>query len=123
MWEPGCGKPTTLDLRAPTMVPRPLRTENLTAPVPFRLVDRHQPTLLLAEEDSCWTQADQLRVLLAAIRFPSHFSATITAADHPRFYSDLAAPFTAHGFFDSVSAPSALSSSRLRICPPARIDE
>ena len=46
--EPGCGKTTTLDLIA-TMTPRPLRTENLTAPVLFRLVDQHQPTLLLDE--------------------------------------------------------------------------
>ena len=63
--EPGCGKTTTLDLIA-TMTPRPLRTENLTAPVLFRLVDQHQPTLLLDEVDSYLTQADELRGLLNA---------------------------------------------------------
>src|SRR5439155_25455096 len=44
--ESGCGKTTTLDLLA-AMTPRPLRTESLTAPVLFRLVDQQQPTLLL----------------------------------------------------------------------------
>src|SRR5947209_3979201 len=63
--EPGCGKTTTLDLMA-TMAPRPLRTENLTAPVLFRLVDQHQPTLLLDEVDSYLTQTDELRGLLNA---------------------------------------------------------
>src|SRR6266446_6971048 len=63
--ESGCGKTTTLDLIA-TMTPRPLRTENLTAPVLFRLVDQHQPTLLLDEVDSYLTQADELRGLLNA---------------------------------------------------------
>jgi len=63
--EPGCGKTTTLDLIA-TMTPRPLRTENLTAPVLFRLVDQHQPTLLLDEVDSYLTQTDELRGLLNA---------------------------------------------------------
>src|SRR5437773_2521894 len=43
------------------MTPRPLRTENLTAPVLFRLVDQHQPTLLLDEVDSYLTQTDELR--------------------------------------------------------------
>jgi len=63
--EPGCGKTTTLDLIA-TMTPRPLRTENLTAPVLFRLVDQHQPTLLLDEVDSYLPGAEELRGLLNA---------------------------------------------------------
>src|SRR5438067_2414585 len=53
----GCGKTTTLDLIA-TMTPRPLRTENLTAPVLFRLVDQHQPTLLLDEADAYLTRSE-----------------------------------------------------------------
>src|SRR5437764_1577962 len=48
------------------MTPRPLRTENLTAPVLFRLVDQHQPSLLLDEVDSYLTQTDELRGLLNA---------------------------------------------------------
>jgi hypothetical protein len=63
--EPGCGKTTTLDLLA-TLTPRPLRTENLTAPVLFRLVDQYQPTLLLDEVDAWLWQAEELRGLLNA---------------------------------------------------------
>src|SRR5213079_20662 len=63
--ESECGKTTALDLLG-TLTPRPLRTENLTAPVLFRLVDQHQPTLLLDEVDSYLTQAEELRGLLNA---------------------------------------------------------
>src|SRR6266542_3810961 len=63
--DPGCGKTTALDIIA-SMVPRPLRTENLTAPVLFRLVDQHQPTLLLDEVDAYLPQAEELRGLLNA---------------------------------------------------------
>jgi hypothetical protein len=63
--EPDCGKTTTLDLIA-TMAPRPLRTENITAPVLFRLVDQLQPTLLLDEVDAYLPQAEELRGLLNA---------------------------------------------------------
>jgi hypothetical protein len=62
---PGCGKTTALEVIA-TMVPRPLRTENLTAPVLFRLVDQCHPTLLLDEVDSYLPQAEELRGLLNA---------------------------------------------------------
>jgi len=48
------------------MVPRPLRTENISAPVLFRLVDKHQPTLLLDEVDTYLPQAEELRGLLNA---------------------------------------------------------
>ena len=63
--EPGCGKTTALDLIA-TLAPRPLRTESLTAPVLFRLVDQFQPTLLLDEADAWLPQAEELRGLLNA---------------------------------------------------------
>jgi len=63
--ESGCGKTTTLDLLA-AMTPRPLRTESLTAPVLFRLVDQQQPTLLLDEVDTFLTQDEELRGLLNA---------------------------------------------------------
>src|ERR1043166_7373175 len=63
--DPGCGKTTTLDVLA-SMTPRPLRTENLTSPVLFRLVDQHQPTLLLDEVDAYLNQAEELRGLLNA---------------------------------------------------------
>src|SRR5262249_5427869 len=63
--EPGCGKTTALDVIA-SMVPRAVRTENLTAPVLFRLVDQFQPTMLLDEVDSYLPQAEELRGLLNA---------------------------------------------------------
>src|SRR5580765_1173800 len=46
--EPECGKSTTPDV-LPTLAPRSLSTENLTAPVLFRLVAKHQPTMFLHE--------------------------------------------------------------------------
>jgi len=61
----GCGKTTTLDVLA-TMVPRPFRTENMRAPVLFRVVDQQQPTLLLDEVDTYLHHADELRGLLNA---------------------------------------------------------
>src|SRR6266568_6722136 len=45
---------------------RPLRTENISAPVLFRLVDQHQPILLLDEVDAYLPQAEELRGLLNA---------------------------------------------------------
>jgi putative DNA primase/helicase len=61
----GCGKTTTLDVLA-SMTPRPLRTENMSAAVLFRLVDQFQPTLLLDEVDTYLHQAEELRGLLNA---------------------------------------------------------
>jgi hypothetical protein len=61
----GCGKTTTLELLA-TMVPRPLSTENMKPAVLFRVVDQHQPTLLLDELDTYLHQANELRGLLNA---------------------------------------------------------
>src|SRR5439155_21052808 len=63
--ESGCGKTTTLDLLA-AMTPRPLRTESLTAPVLFRVVDQQQPVLFLDELDTFLPQDEELRGLLNA---------------------------------------------------------
>jgi putative DNA primase/helicase len=63
--ESGCGKTTTMDVLA-SMTPRALRTENLTAPTLFRVVDQHKPTLLLDEVDSYINQAEELRGLINA---------------------------------------------------------
>jgi putative DNA primase/helicase len=63
--QPGCGKTTTLDVIA-SLTPRPLRTENLTTPVLFRVVDQHHPTLLLDEVDAYLYQNEELRGLLNA---------------------------------------------------------
>lgn len=63
--EKGCGKTTALDVLA-ALVPRPLRTESITAPVLFRLVERSKPTLLLDECDAYLDEAEELRGLLNA---------------------------------------------------------
>ena len=49
-----------------SMAARAVRTENLTAPVLFRIVDQHQPTLLLDEVDTYIYQSEELRGLLNA---------------------------------------------------------
>jgi putative DNA primase/helicase len=48
------------------MTPRPLRTENITAPVLFRVVDHLQPVLLLDEVDTFLFQDEELRGLINA---------------------------------------------------------
>jgi putative DNA primase/helicase len=63
--EMGCGKTTGLDVVA-TLTPRALRTENITAPILFRLVEAQRPTLLLDEADKILHQADELCGLLNA---------------------------------------------------------
>src|SRR5205807_7830197 len=49
-----------------TLLPRPLRTENIKSAVLFRLVDQHQPALLLDEVDAYLPQSEELRGLLNA---------------------------------------------------------
>nr|UXE45791.1 hypothetical protein Hi04_10k_c5218_00004 [uncultured bacterium] len=49
--EPGCGKSTAMDLLH-VLTPKVLRTDSLKTAVLFRVVDRHQPTLLLDELDT-----------------------------------------------------------------------
>ncbi len=63
--KPGCGKTTAFDVLT-TMLPRPLRTENISPAVLFRLVDQLQPTLLLDEVDAYLPQSEELRGLLNA---------------------------------------------------------
>jgi putative DNA primase/helicase len=49
--EKGCGKSTLLDVLC-CLVPRALKTENLSTAAMFRVVDGHRPTLLIDEVDS-----------------------------------------------------------------------
>ncbi|MGH7969499.1 MAG: DUF3631 domain-containing protein, partial [Limisphaerales bacterium] len=63
--EPGCGKSTALSFLA-TLTPKVLRTDNLKPAVLFRIVDRHQPTLLLDELDSYLHLYSEIRGLLNA---------------------------------------------------------
>ena len=63
--KPGSGKTTAFDVLT-TMLPRPLRTENISPAVLFRLVDQYQPALLLDEVDAYLPQSEELRGLLNA---------------------------------------------------------
>ena len=63
--EKGCGKTTALDVLG-VLTPKALRTESLTPAVLFRLVEGHEPTLLLDETDSYLKEANDLRGLLNA---------------------------------------------------------
>jgi hypothetical protein len=63
--EPGCGKTTTFEVIA-SMVQKPLRSENMTPAVLFRIVDQHQPTLLLDELDTYLHLEDEMRGLVNA---------------------------------------------------------
>jgi hypothetical protein len=63
--EKGCGKTTALDVLG-VLTPKALRTESLTPAVLFRLVEGHEPTLLLDETDGYLKEANDLRGLLNA---------------------------------------------------------
>ena len=63
--EKQCGKSTGLDVME-SMTARPLKTENMTAPVLFRLVEAYKPTLLLDEVDTYLDKSEELRGLLNA---------------------------------------------------------
>jgi hypothetical protein len=63
--EKGCGKTTAVRIIA-SLTPRPLRTESVTAPVLFRMVESFGPTLLLDELDTYLAKHDELRGLLNA---------------------------------------------------------
>jgi putative DNA primase/helicase len=60
-----CGKTTTLDVTA-CFVARPLRAENITTAVLFRLVEKYKPTLLLDEVDTYLEKNEELRGCLNA---------------------------------------------------------
>jgi hypothetical protein len=60
-----CGKTTLLKLLA-TLVRSALATANLTAPVLFRVVEAHKPTLLVDEADTFLAGKEELRGILNA---------------------------------------------------------
>jgi hypothetical protein len=63
--EKGCGKTTFRDVVA-LFVPRPVRTENLTTAVLFRLIHAEAPTILADEYDAWILSNEELRGLLNA---------------------------------------------------------
>lgn len=60
-----CGKTTAQDVLS-LYVPRPVRTENLSTAVFFRIVHRHAPTLLIDEYDAFLRNNEELRGALNA---------------------------------------------------------
>jgi putative DNA primase/helicase len=63
--EKECGKSTLLDVLS-CLVPRAVKTENLSTAVMFRLVDKHRPTLLVDEFDTFLRDNEELRGALNA---------------------------------------------------------
>ena len=63
--EKECGKSTFLDVLS-CLVPRAVKTENLSTAVMFRLVDKCQPVLLVDEVDSFLRDNEELRGALNA---------------------------------------------------------
>ena len=58
--EKQCGKTVVLDVLE-SLTPRSIRTEHLTTAVMFRIVEAHQPTLLVDEFDTFLKHNDELR--------------------------------------------------------------
>lgn len=63
--EKGCGKSTLLDVLA-ELVPRAVKTENMSTAVMFRVVDGHCPVLLIDEFDTFLRGNEELRGALNA---------------------------------------------------------
>jgi putative DNA primase/helicase len=63
--EKGCGKTTLRDVLG-EFVPRPLPTENLSAPVLFRVIESRKPTVLADECDAWLRDHEELRGMLNA---------------------------------------------------------
>lgn len=61
--EKGCGKTTLLDVLA-RLVLRPLLLANISVAATFRIVEMHQPTLLIDEADTFLKNNDELRGIL-----------------------------------------------------------
>jgi putative DNA primase/helicase len=61
--EKGCGKTTLLDVLS-RLVPRPLLSANISVAATFRILEKHQPTLLIDEADTFLKNNDELRGIL-----------------------------------------------------------
>lgn len=58
-----CGKTTFLEFLA-SVCPKALMTSNLSGPVIFRIIDKHQPTLIIDELDTFMDKNDELRGII-----------------------------------------------------------
>jgi Protein of unknown function (DUF3631) len=88
-----CGKSTLFDILN-HLVARPLLAENITTATCFRIIAKHQPTLLIDEVDSFLKENDELRgVLNASHRYDGRVPRLIGAGDdyEPRNFKVYAA--------------------------------
>lgn len=81
-----CGKTTLLDVLS-RLVPRPLPSQNVTPAAIFRVVEAHQPTLLIDEADTFLYDKDDLRGILNGNRKGSTVLRTIGDDHEPRAFS------------------------------------
>src|SRR5262245_6308999 len=85
-----CGKTTLLDVLS-RLVPRPLPSQNVTPAAIFRVVEAHQPTLLIDEADTFLYNNDDLRGILNGNRKGSRVLRTVGDDHEPRAFSVYAA--------------------------------
>src|SRR6516162_10055285 len=85
-----CGKTTLLDVLS-RLVPRPLPSQNVTPAAIFRVVEAHQPTLLIDEADTFLYDNDDLRGILNGNRKGSRVLRTVGDDHEPRAFSVYAA--------------------------------
>jgi hypothetical protein len=84
---PRCGKTTLLDLIS-EMVPKSVRTENLSLAVTFRLIEMYQPTLLIDEADAFLKENEEMRGILNSGHRRGTQYLRIVGEDHePRGFS------------------------------------
>jgi Protein of unknown function (DUF3631) len=81
-----CGKTTLLDVLS-RLVPRPLSSQNVTPAAIFRVVEAHQPTLLIDEADTFLYDNDDLRGILNGNRKGSRVLRTVGDDHEPRAFS------------------------------------
>jgi len=81
-----CGKSTLIDVLS-RLVPRPLPSQNVTPAAIFRVVEAHQPTLLIDEADTFLYDNDDLRGILNGNRKGSTVLRTVGDDHEPRAFS------------------------------------
>jgi uncharacterized protein DUF3631 len=81
-----CGKTTLLDVLS-RLVPRPLPSQNVTPAAIFRVVEAHQPILLIDEADTFLYDNDDLRGILNGNRKGSTVLRTIGDDHEPSAFS------------------------------------
>lgn len=89
--EKGCGKTTLLDVLS-HLVPRPLLSANISVAATFRVLDMHQPTLLIDEADTFLKDNDELRGILNSGHRQNGSVTRLVGDDHePRAFNTYSA--------------------------------